>query len=130
MNWLLIILLSVFGGIMGLLSIKGYTQKIEPFLWILFAIATALVLSRNVENRAFVHAVIIGFCWGLLNGLIQSSFFDQYLANSPSLKDSFEKSASVIKPRYFVLITGPLIGLVIGAVMGGLTLLFRTFWHR
>ncbi|HEX6181250.1 MAG TPA: hypothetical protein VFZ47_08365, partial [Chitinophagaceae bacterium] len=64
MNWLLIILLSVFGGIMGLLSIKGYTQKIEPFLWILFAIATALVLSRNVENRAFVHALIIGFCWG------------------------------------------------------------------
>ena len=126
MNWLLIILLSIFGGIMGFLSIKGYTQKIEPFLWILFAIATALVLSRNVDNRAFVHALIIGFCWGLLNGLIQSSFFDQYLANNPSLRGSFEKSVS-IPPRYFVLITGPLTGLVTGAVIGGLTLLFRTF---
>ena len=129
MNWFLIILLALFGGVMGLLSIKGYTQKIEPFLWILFALATALVLSKNVEHRSFIHALTIGFCWGVLNGVIQSSFFDQYMLNNPSLKASFDKSTQYMQPRYFVLITGPLIGLATGAVIGVLTLLFKSFWR-
>ena len=128
MNWLLVVLLSLFGGLMGFLSIKGYTQKIEPFLWVLFAIATALVLSKNVDQKSFIHALIIGFLWGVLNGVIQSSFFDQYISHHPSVKDSFEKSAAYMKPRLFVLVTGPVIGLVTGGVIGVLTLLFKKFW--
>ena len=128
MNWLLVVLLSLFGGIMGFLSVKGYTQKIEPILWILFALATALVLSKNVEHRSFLHGLVIGLLWGVLNGLIQSTFFDQYIMNNPSLKDSFEKSASYMKPKYLVLVTGPAMGLVAGAVIGVLTLLFKKFW--
>ena len=128
MNWMLVVLLSLFGGLMGFLSIKGYTQKIEPFLWILFGLITALILSRNVVHLPFIHALIIGVCWGVLNGLIQSTFFEQYLTHNPSLKGNFDKAAAFMNPRYFVLITGPVIGLVIGAAMGGLTLLFKKLW--
>ena len=124
MNWYIIVLLSLFGAIMGFLSIKGYTGKLEPIFWLLFGIISALVLSKNVENKVFIHGLIIGLCWGIFNSIIQSSFFDQYLTNNPNLQSSFNKSTS-IKPQYFVLIMGPVIGLVTGAVLGGLALLLR-----
>lgn len=127
MNWTLIILLSLFGAIMGFLSVKGYTGKLEPVLWILFGIISSLVLSKNVENKVFMHALLIGLFWGVLNAIIQSSFFEQYLTNNPSIQDRF-KSTGSIKPQLFVLITGPVIGLITGLVLWGLTLLLRKLW--
>ena len=127
MNWGIILLLSSFGLVMGLLSIKGYTQKLEPFLWLLFAIVTTLILSKNIDNKTFMHALLIGLFWGVLNGITQSAFFDQYLANNTNLQERFKQS-SVIKPRYFVLMTGPVIGLITGLVLGGLTFLFKKIW--
>jgi hypothetical protein len=129
MNWFIIALFSVFGAIMGTLSIKGYTQKLEPFLWLLFAFITALVLSKSIGNRSFFHAFLIGVAWGVLNGLIQFSFFDQYLSNNPRVQEDFKKSTAIgLKPRYLLLVTGPVIGAVTGAVMGGLTLLLKKMW--
>jgi hypothetical protein len=124
MNRVLILLLSPVGIIMGLLSIKGYTQKMEPFLWLLFGIITALVLSRNTDNKTFLHALFIGLFWGVLNGVTHSVFFDQYLANNTNLQERFKQS-TFIQPRYFVLVTGPVIGLITGLVLGGLVLLFK-----
>lgn len=120
-------MLSVFGAIMGFLSVKGYTGKLEPAYWLLFGIISSLVLSRNIENKLFIHALLIGLFWGILNALIQSSFFTQYLANNPNLQDRFKNTGS-IKPQYFVLIMGPVIGLVTGSLLGGLTLLLRKIW--
>jgi len=127
MNWLIIILLSIFGVVMGFLSIKGYTGKLEPFLWLLFGIISALVLSKNVENKLFIHALLIGLTWGVLNAIIQSSFFDQYLTNNPNLQERFKNTGS-LKPQYFVLIMGPVIGLITGAVLGGLSILLKKVW--
>lgn len=128
MNWTLILLLSTFSLVMGILSVKGYTQKLEPFLWLLFGIITSLVLSKNVDHKTFIHGLLTGLCWGICNGVLQSVFFDQYLANNPSLQASFKKS-TFIQPQYFVLITGPAIGLITGAALGGLALLFRKIGH-
>lgn len=127
MNWTIILLLSSVGLIMGLLSINGYTQKIEPFLWLLFGTIAALVLSRNTDHKIFLHALLIGLFWGVLNSIIQSAFFDQYLANNTNLQERF-KQPVFIKPRYFVLVTGPVIGLITGLFLGGLTLLLKKIW--
>jgi hypothetical protein len=127
MNWTLILLLSSFGLVMGLLSIKGYTQRIEPFLWLFFAIITAIILSKNTDNKTFLHALLIGLFWGILNGITQSAVFDQYLANNPNIQKRFNQS-TFIKPRYFVMVTAPVIGLITGLVLGGLTLLLKKIW--
>ncbi len=127
MDWTLIALLSSFGIIMGVLSVKGFTQKLEPYLWFLFGVISAVVLSKNIDHKTFLHGLLIGLLWGIINGLTQSSFFDTYLLNNPSLQEGFKKT-TFIQPRYFVLITGPIIGIISGLVLGGLTLLFKKLW--
>ena len=126
MDWKLVLLLSAIGIIMGLLSVRGFTQKIEPFLWLLFGIATSLILSKNID-RPFLYGLAIGIGWAVLNGAIQSVFFDTYLANNPSLQQSFQKK-TFVQPRYVALLTAPVIGLITGLVLGGLSLLFKKLW--
>ena len=127
MDWKLIVILSGLGLIMGALSVKGFTGKLEPFLWLLFGIAVSLVLSKNINDRVFFHGLLIGLAWGVINSLTQSVFFDTYLANNPQVEKNFE-SVTFMPPRYFVLITGPVIGLITGAVIGGLSLLLKKVW--
>ena len=126
MDWKLVLLLSAIGIIMGLLSVKGFTQKIEPILWLLFGIATSLILSKNID-RPFLYGLAIGMGWGVLNGLTQSAFFDTYLANNPSIQQTFQKK-TFVPPRYFALITAPVIGVITGLTLGGLSLLLKRLW--
>jgi len=128
MNWTIILLFSVFGIIMGILAVHGYTHQIEPFLWLLFGIAAALVVSKNVTEKTFVHALIIGLSWGILNGVIQSAFFDQYIANNPHLQANFNRTTA-FNPRYLGLLSGPVIGIVTGLALGGMTLLCGKIWR-
>lgn len=124
MNWKLIALLCSPGILMGILSIMGYTHKIELYLWICFAIATSLILARNTTDRLFVHALLIGIIWGLLNAICQMLFFDLYLHNNPHLQQAFAKSSS-LPPRMMPLITGPVVGLVTGLVLAALSFLAK-----
>lgn len=127
MNWFLIVLLSLFGQIMGLLAVKGYTQRVEPILWILLGMLTALVLSRNLEDRMFFHALIIGLFWGILNSLNQFIFFEQYLLNNPAARQGFSK-LTLIQPRLFTLVAGMFFGMGAGMVLAGLTLFIKKLW--
>jgi hypothetical protein len=127
MDWTVIMIFSAIGLIMGLLSVRGFTQKLEPFLWLLFGIATCLVLSKNIDNKPFLHGLLIGIAWGVINSLVQFAFFDTYLANNPQLSQNFSKP-TFVHPRYFVLVTAPIIGLITGLILGGLSLLFKKLW--
>jgi hypothetical protein len=127
LDWHLIIILSAFGLIMGLLSVKGFTQKSEPFLWLFITIISVVVLLKNIEHKIFLHGLITGLSWGILNALVQSVFFEIYLANNPSYQDNFQK-ITFIQPRFFPLITGPFTGLITGLILGGMSLLLKKIW--
>ncbi len=127
MNWFLVALLSSFGLVMGALSLKGYTLRIEPFLWLFFACISALVLSKNVGYKPFLHGLIVGILWGFFNGLCQCLFFDQYLAANSVYAENFNK-VTFMPPRFIPLLTGPVIGTLSGLVVGGLTLLAKKLW--
>ena len=116
MNWKIIILLSIAALIMGPLSVFGFTQGLEPFLWLIFAVAAGVILSRTVKTRLLAHALLIGIVWGILNGLIQAIFFETYLANNPTNAEEF-RSVTFVNARFVPLIGGPIPGIIAGLVI-------------
>lgn len=119
MNWVLILSLSMFGILLGFLSVFGLTKRAEPLLWLVVGFFTIFVLYQKISELIFWHGFAIGIFWGCLNSLIQSLFFKTYLKNNPKYTEAYNKS-SRLKPRYLILIVGPLLGLLTGAVLGGL----------
>jgi hypothetical protein len=127
MNWVIVIVLGLLGVVMGTLSVNGYTQRIEPLLWLLLMAVATIVVVKNVSTGVFLHGFCIGMVWGILNGVIQCLFFDRYLISNPDLKDQFGK-VTFMPVRYFPLLTGPLTGIVAGLILGGVSVLVKKIW--
>lgn len=126
MNWHIILSLSLFGIVMGMLSLKGYTRGVfEYYLWVILAIFSVGVIAKNVDNRFFLVALITGLLWGFLNSIVQSIFFPTYAANNPIAAESYKNLPQAINPRFFVIISGIVIGGITGAAMGVLTYLAK-----
>jgi len=125
MNWYLLLLLSAPGLIMGLLSLRGYTQKIEFFLWLALGLFAALVLARHAHPRWFLHALLVGLAWGVLNSIVQCTFFETYSVYNAEMLKGFQERPSPIPVRFFFLVLGPVIGAVTGLVLSGLTFILQ-----
>jgi hypothetical protein len=65
----------------------------------------SLGFIKEHRQQNILHAVLVGLFWGVLNGITQSAFFDQYLTNNSNLQERFKQS-TFIQPRYLVLVTG------------------------
>lgn len=118
MNWTLIALLAIPGLMMGLLSVKGYTRGIEPYLWLVLSLFAALVVARSAGQRPFLHGLSVGLAWGLLNGIIAAALFSIYIRHNPEVTQSLQSGSTTRAPQMMFLLGAPLIGLATGAVLG------------
>lgn len=128
-QWLCVFILADLGILMGVLSVNGYTQRIEPYLWFLFAIISAYVLFKKVRKKLFLHGLLIGLLWAVINALIQAFFFDSYMENNPRDAEIFEQ-VTFMPAQYFILLFSPLYGLVLGFIVGALAVAFNRFFKK
>lgn len=119
MDWLVIILFSLPAVVMGLLSVKGYTQNKELYLWLSLGVLSIAYIFFNVHSHPFYHLFTIGLFWGILNSAIQSVFYATYIAHNPKAAAGYSKLSKNMKPRFIIILiglgTGTATGLVLGA---------------
>jgi len=118
MNWTLVALLAIPGLMMGLLSVKGHTRGIEPYLWLVLALFATIVIARTAAERYFLHGLSVGIAWGLLNGIVATALFPIYAQNNPEVMQQMQSGGSKLAPQAIFLLTAPLIGLATGLVIG------------
>ena len=127
MNWKYIIGLWFLGIAMGISSIFGLTRDFEPFLWIIIALIVPVVIAKNTSQRLFFHGLLTGLGIGIVHSVIQSLFFDLYLSMHPDIIQQFQQQ-SFLSPRAFMIVVGPFIGIVYGAILGGLSVAAGKFF--
>lgn len=120
MNWILVGLLAAPGLLMGLLSVRGHTRGIEPYLWIILGAFASLTIARTAGSKFFYHGLCIGLAWGVLNGLTTSALFSVYARHNPEITQRLNESADGPSPRVMFAASGPVIGLATGLVLGAL----------
>ena len=125
MNWSILLILSLPAIVMAALSLKGYTQGIELYLWLFIGLFTVTVVLKNVDHHVYIHLILIGLFWGMINSLIQSLFFDMYLAHNSSAALGFGKLPDTMNPRLIVLLIGPATGVGTGVAMSGASYILR-----
>lgn len=127
MNWKYIIALWFLGIGMGVSSIFGVTHDVEPYLWILIGLIVPVVIAKNTSRKIFFHGLLAGLGIGVVHAVIQSIFFDLYLSTHSEMTQQFQQQ-TFLSPRAFMIVVGPFIGIVYGAILGGLSVAAGKFF--
>ncbi len=124
-NTSLLLWLSLFGAAIATLTVGGLTRAVEPWLWLIGGSIAVVAILKKSGSHYFAHGLFVGLIWGFLAGLIQSLFFESYLANNPAYANTLEQ-INFMPPRYFSLISSPIFGIFTGIIIGGVaTLLYH-----
>lgn len=126
MNWLLILLLTIVGAAMALLSVFGIVRSgFELVVWTLLAIVSAYLIAKKGGRVPLLEGITLGAITGIVHSVIQSAMFSTYLLNNPESLGSFQDLRMNIPPQYIVLLAGPVIGLIYGGVIGIIAMSLR-----
>jgi hypothetical protein len=128
MNWRLVFTLSLFGLAMSIATVFVVSSRAEPFFWLTIFILCARAIARYAPQRPFMHGLMVG----VVNGVWMTSghifFFNEYAARHQSEMEAF--ASAPLPPRAMMLIIGPIIGVVSGAVLGLLSILAARVGRR
>jgi hypothetical protein len=127
MYWPLIVRLSLFGLAMGVATVYVIPSNVEPFVWLAIFGFCAYAIATSGSGRAFIHGLALGVANSVWITTAHILLFDAYIANHPAEAEMMTSMPLPDSPRLMMAITGPVIGVVSGVVIGLLALGAGTF---
>jgi len=116
MNFKLIFLLSLFGLAMAFATVFLIPSSIEPLFWLVIFIICAIIIAKKCTQKYFLHGLftsLINCIWITSAHLI---FYNEYIAHHP--QEAKMIAYSTLSPKLMMLLTGPVIGIVSGLILG------------
>ena len=113
LNQKIILQLGFFGVLMGIVTIMGWGQNMEIFIWLFMIIAASVIIKKNIQKQLLIHCMLIGLSWGVDCTIIQALFFDLFTMNNPIY--GLENLSQFIFPAELLLIG---LGIIIGGLSG------------
>jgi hypothetical protein len=117
MNWKLIFLLSLFGLAMGICTVFFIPSKIEPIFWLIIFLVCAWIIARS-GSPAFLTGFLVGIVNSLWITACHVLLFNTYVANHPQEAAMLKAMPAGISPKLVMSVTGPMVGVISGAVIG------------
>jgi hypothetical protein len=121
MNLKLVLQLSLFGLVMAFATVFVIPSTVEPVCWLAIFVVCAYLIARRAPGSYFLHGLLVG----ILNSVWITSahvlLFDQYIARHQREADMMAQMP--LAPKMMMLITGPIVGVVSGIVLGILALI-------
>ena len=118
MNWKLIFQLSLFGLVMGVGTVFVIPSTLEPFLWLVVFVISAYLIATRAADRYFLHGVALGLANCVWVTGAHLLLFSRYIANHPREASMMQTMPLPTHPRLMMAITGPVIGLISGIIIG------------
>jgi len=126
MNWKLIAQLSVFGLVMGVLTVFVVPSTVEPFFWLVVFIISSWLIATRCAGSYFVHGVLTGIANSVWVTSAHVLLFRQYVARHQAELASMASMPLSTHPRILMAAIGPVIGVISGIVIG----LFAVAAHK
>jgi len=127
LNFKLILQLSLFGLAMALATVFIIPSQVEPLFWLAIFVVCAGLIAKRCTEKYFLH----GFAVSLANCVWITSLhvllFDSYLVRHPQEAAMMKTMPLPDSPRLMMLMTGPLVGVVSGVVLGLFALIASRF---
>lgn len=123
MNWKLILGLSLIGLAMGIATVFWVPSNIEPLVWLVIFVASALVIARRCGSRPFLHGLLVSVANSIWITAAHVLLFDTYLAHHPQEASMMQTMGRPDLARTMMAVLGPAIGVISGVVLGFFSLI-------
>jgi hypothetical protein len=118
MNWKLIVQLSMFGLAMSVATVYLISSTIEPVFWLVIFVISAYLIATRAPGRYLLHGVMVGIVNSIWITSAHVLLFTDYVANHPQEAAMMASMPLPDSPRLMMALTGPIIGVVSGLVIG------------
>src|SRR5437879_4188367 len=118
MNWKLIFSLSLFGLAMAVGTVFFIPSNVEPICWGVIFLICAFLIARARARGHFVHGLLVGIVNSVWVTAAHLIFFGHYLGNHPREAAMMERLPASISPKLLMVITGPVVGIITGVIIG------------
>ncbi|MGB2868653.1 MAG: hypothetical protein WBD36_09390 [Bacteroidota bacterium] len=118
LNWKLIVQLSFLGLAMGIATVFWIPSTIEPFFWLAIFLVCAYVFAIKNTGKLFLHGFLVSIVNSIWITSLHVLLFDSYIARHPEEAAMMTRMPLPDSPRTMMIITGPIIGVVSGLVLG------------
>jgi hypothetical protein len=123
MNYKLILQLSLFGLAMAIATVYWIPSNLEPAFWLVIFIVCAWFIAKKCSGKYFLN----GFMVSIVNSIWITSahiiLFNTYLSHHSKEAEMMANMPMHESPRLLMLMTGPIIGIVSGLILGLFALL-------
>ena len=120
MDWKLILQLSLFGLAMAFATVFAIPPNVEPAFWLVIFLICAYVIAKARPTRRFVHGLLLGLVNSVWITSAHLVFFDRYVAGHA--QEAAMMKNMPVSPKLMMALTGPIVGLISGVVIGLLAL--------
>ena len=124
MNWMLILRLSLFGLAMGIATVFAIPSNVEPAFWLAIFLICGFVIARGVPGRYFLHGLLVSLVNSVWMTGAHVLLFAQYIDRHPQEAAMMASMPLPTHPRLMMALTGPVIGVLSGVVLGLFAVVF------
>jgi hypothetical protein len=128
MNWKLIFQLSLFGLAMAISTVFWIPSNLEPFFWLVIFIICAYLIATHCTEKYFLHGLFVSLANSIWITAAHVLLFKSYIANHPKEAEMMTTMFLPTHPRLQMLITGPIVGLISGLVLGLFAFIASKVW--
>jgi hypothetical protein len=121
LNGRLILALSMFGLAMGIATVFVIPSSIEPVFWLAIFLVCAYVIARKAPGKFFLHGFLVSLVNSVWITTAHIVLVASYLPRHPQEAEMMTKMPMPDSPRLMMLLTGPVVGIVSGLVLGSLS---------
>ena len=118
MNWKLIFQLSLIGLAMAIATVFWIPSNIEPIFWLVIFLFCSYMIAKRCSGKYFLNGFFVSLANSVWITSIHIFFFENYLTNHPREAAMMATMPMTDSPRLMMLITGPLVGVISGLVLG------------
>jgi hypothetical protein len=118
LDYKLIFQLSIFGLAMGLATVFIIPSSIEPLFWLAIFGVCAWVIAKRCTQKHFLHGFTVSLANCVWITTAHIVFFDSYLERHPQEAAMMKTMPLPDSPRLMMLMTGPVVGVISGVVLG------------
>jgi len=120
MNWKLNFELSLFAVAMAFGTVFAIPPNVEPAFWLVIFLICGYIIARRSPKSPFAHGIVLGLVNSIWITAAHIIFFERYIAGHPQEAAMMKSMPVASAPRLMMAITGPIVGLISGILIGGL----------